>query len=400
MRKKVITFLKLHPIILNLCWKILRALMKFVAIFVPVQEKTMIFASFGGRKFDDSPRAIYQEVCRRKYFEDWRLIWFFVNPNEFVIPRGEKKKIDTFFFFYSLLSSKVWICNSSMDRGIELRRKNKTIVVETWHGTPLKRIGGDEKQNSIGGKWAVPGGSPDRYTIRCAQSEYDKGIFARIFNADESSFLMCDLPRNDELVNYKYSKVTELRHKFKIPENKKVILYMPTYREYSINKEDENYIALPIDWEKWRNRLGKRYCLLIRAHYVVTQKININSDDFLIDVSDYPTLNDLYIMSDLLISDYSSSFFDFSILKRPMFCFAYDLLEYEKKRGLYLDLEKCLPCPVDTDEESLLYHILNIDEQDARKCVERFQKQYVPYPGKACKVVVDTIEERLMQSCI
>ena len=151
MRKKVIAFLKAHPLCVKAFWKIAHLALWTWGLFVPTQKKTIIFCSYGGRKFNDSPKAIYDEICSREEFNSWRLIWAFVNPDDFEIPRGEKIKIDTIKFFKALLYSRVWISNSGMDRGIELHRR-QNIIVETWHGTPLKKIGGDENMNSIGGK--------------------------------------------------------------------------------------------------------------------------------------------------------------------------------------------------------------------------------------------------------
>lgn len=71
MRETVINFLKVHPNILNVAWKIAKIVLTILAVFIPTKKKTMIFSSFGGRKFDDSPKAIYKEVCRRKEFDEW-----------------------------------------------------------------------------------------------------------------------------------------------------------------------------------------------------------------------------------------------------------------------------------------------------------------------------------------
>ena len=200
-RNRIIAFFKANPSFVRIAWQLSRIGLRFWGLFVPVQPKTMIFCSFGGRKFDDSPKAIYDEVCQRKEFEGWHLIWAFIEPEKHNIPRGEKIKVDTFAFFKALLQSKVWVSNSGMDRGIGLKR-NRTIRVETWHGTPLKKIGGDEHQCSLGKRSDTYKGKMDGDTIRCAQSEYDRDIFARTKHSEKSSFLLCDLPRNDGLLKY------------------------------------------------------------------------------------------------------------------------------------------------------------------------------------------------------
>jgi len=391
-RNRLISFFKENPVIVRCIWSLARLFLRIWGCFVPLQKKTMIFSSFGGRKFDDSPKALYDEVCKRKEFDDWRLIWAFINPDAYTLPRGEKMKIDTPAFFKALLYSRVWISNSGMDRGIGLKRKCN-IRIETWHGTPLKKIGGEENQNSLRKRPEEIHTKIDRETIRCAQSNYDQVIFARIFRADISSILLCDLPRNDSLTKYTEERIRQIKNSINVSLRKKVILYVPTYREY-LNHADTS-LKPPINISKWETILGEEYVLLVRAHYAVTKALEIENSPFVKDVSAYPFINDLYAISDILLSDYSSAYFDYAILDRPMLCYAYDKDEYEKKRGLYLDLDKVLPCEVDYTEDSLIKHIVKLNYKDAVEKSKRFHQKYAPYSGDACKVVVDKLISRL-----
>ncbi len=394
MRKKVILILKQHPMLIEFFWRIARIALYIWGIFVPVRKKTMLFCSFGGRRFDDSPKAIYDEVCNNKNFDGWHLIWAFVDPSEFDIPRGEKIKIDTFTFFYALLYSRVWVSNSGMDRGIELHRK-KNIIIETWHGTPIKKILGDENKNPLGKKNNMRKKKRDASTIRCAQSEFDKKLFERLFHAESESILLCDLPRNDSLLTYTMEEKESIKERLGIDKSKKVILYTPTYREYLIDAQQNTFITPPIDINKWRKLLGEKYVLLIRAHYAVSTALNIKNNDFVKDVSNYPVLNELYIVSDMMISDYSSTFFDYSILGRPEICFAYDLKEYSEKRGLYFNLSDILPCKILSNENQVLSEIMEMNYNEACERTEKFRKKYVPYAGHASKTIVNQIIERL-----
>ena len=395
-RTIIINYLRQHPVILQLFWKVAKIVLVLLSKICRIKEKNILFASFGGRNFNDSPKALYDEICKRKDFDDWKLIWAFVEPNEHEIPRGKKIKIDTLPFFKALLTSHVWISNSGMDRGISYT-DDRIIKIETWHGTPLKKIEGEENQNSLGGKPKEYKGRLDDKTIRCAQSEYDKEIFARIFHATKESFLLCDLPRNDDLLRYTENDCEKIKTNLEISRNKKVILYAPTYREYLIDEHNSIYIAPPININKWKTLIGNEYVLLIRAHYAVSKSLNLHDDDFVKDVSGYKSLNDLYAIADLMISDYSSTFFDYSILKRPMLCFAYDKEEYEEKRGLYLNLEETLPCPIDKNEDKILNHILNLDYSKASKATELFKNKFVPHSGHASKVVVDELIKRIKE---
>lgn len=389
MREKIIVFFKTHPSIIRLIWGIARCVLSFL-VKISKKQKTILFCSFGGRNFNDSPKAVYDEICKREEFDDWRLVWAFVEPDKFAIPRGDKIKIDTVSFFKLLVTSKVWVSNSGMDRGIDLIT-DKIIRVETWHGTPLKKTGGEENQNSLSNKPNKYKGPIDTSAIRCAQSEYDREIYTRVFHASKESFLLSDLPRNDELFTYTEEKLTIIREGLGVTSDKKIILYTPTYREYLINEDSQNYISIPINLDKWERMLGEEYVLLIRAHYAVSAALGIRDNDFVKDVSSYPFLNDLYAISDMMISDYSSTYFDYAILDRPMLCFAYDKEEYEEKRGLYLDIEKDLPCKVCKHEDEVIAEILNLDVAAAIDATKLFHEKYAPHAGHASKVVVKNI---------
>lgn len=394
MRDKIIDFLKKHPNILGVFWKVVGLLFTFIGFFVPCDDKRVIFASFGGRKFDDSPKALYEAMMKNEKFYDYTFIWTFVSPDDFEIPNAIKVKIDTPKFLWQLLRSRIWISNSGMDRGLNIRHSG-CIKVETWHGTPLKKIGGDENMNSMlseGAKNRRRNGKVDDKTIRCAQSEFDRTIFTRIFNASKESILLSDLPRNDSLLRYTQSDINSIKKMFGI-DGKKVILYIPTYREY-LSKEGRTD-SIPIDLKKWEKALGNKYVVLFRAHYAVKKAMCIEETSFIRDVSNYPLLNDLYAVSDIMISDYSSCYFDYSILDRPMLCYAYDLKEYSEKRGLYLNLQDTLPCVIDENEDDLLSHILDMNEEAYSENTAKFHSKYAPYAGDACNTVISEIIRRM-----
>jgi len=316
-----------------------------------------------------------------------------VEPKDFDIPRGRKIKIDTWAFFKALLYSKVWISNSGMDRNIGISRK-QTIKIETWHGTPIKRLGIDQNSRTLGNQKRPT--KRDKRTIRCAQSEYDLAIFERIFNATRESFLICDLPRNDALTRWTEEQRDEIRNKLGIKQGKKIILYMPTYREYLIDNKGY-FFKNPIDIHKWKAEIGTEYVMLFRAHYAVAEALNIVQDDFVIDVSDYPTLNDLYIVADVLISDYSSAYFDYSILERPILCFAFDYEEYRDKRGFYKDIHDMLPCKIHINESTLISEIKTMDYDEKAAETRNFHIKYTSRAGNASEQVVNALAERLCQ---
>lgn len=394
MRKYLLNYVKTHSWAYDIYYYIGSFLIRVLGVLTKIDDKSILFVSFGGKKLDDSPKAIYEEMLKQEKFKDFKFYWAFVNPEDFEIPKGEKIKIDTFKYYWVAQKAKFWITNAAIERGLNFKKKS-TFYINTWHGTPLKKIGKDE--NSISEKSGLGSKNIATQDVILAQSEYDAKIFSNIFDLDISKIVMCDLPRNDELTSHTNEKRVHVRKKIGIGDDKKVILYAPTYREYERDEKNNCYLKPPIDFSKWKEVLGENYIVLFRAHYEVVKVLNINESEFLKNVSNYPNLNELMIISDMLVSDYSSIFFDYSILEKPMYCFGYDLEVYSEKRGLYLDLEKALPCKVSKTEEELLNEILNFDYTQGIDKVKQFRKKYAPYAGYATHTVIHLIERRLVK---
>lgn len=364
-------------------------LLKCLNIFVKKDDKLFLFISYGGKKFDDSPKVIYEQLKKDSRFKNYKLIWAFIEPNKYLnIDEDKKIKVDTLKYFITAISARVWITNSTVERGLNFKRKN-TLYVNTWHGTPIKRMGSDIVDNNksfkLRGNWPV-----DAMT---SQSDYETDIFSTVYNIDRKKFLLCGLPRNDELVNYDMQKRDIIINRLGIDKNKKIILYMPTFREFQKNINQECVLIPPISLDKWKKELSDQYILLFRAHYEVVKTMNIVDDDFVRNVTDYPILNDLLIVSDILISDYSSIYFDYAIMDKPMFHFTYDYEEYSKKRGMYFDIRDELN---GADNEDDLIKILLDPKLEKEKCrLNKFRNKYVNYYGNATKYLLDYIASEL-----
>lgn len=365
------------------------ALVLFLKLFLKPDSRLIVFNSFGGRKYDDSPQTIYLQMIEDVRFLDYRFVWAFINPDKFEIPVGKKVKIDTFSYYKAILKARVWVTNTTMTRALNFSGIN-TFSLNTWHGSAIKKIG----QDAIGDDIFVSKGQR-RLDIYLAQSEYDQKVFSHAFNINKDYIKIIGLPRNDELSkSYTEQDKEAIRNKLSIPRGKRVILYAPTYREYERDGVD-CVLNLPISLEKWRNRLGEEYVLLLRAHHAIVKSLNIVENEFVKDVSDYPHLNELMIVSDILISDYSSIFFDYAILEKPMLCFAYDYEIYKKERGVYFDIRYELGKEIIDTEDKLINAIteMNIDEAIAI-CV-RFRSKYVQKFGTATAASLDLIYQSI-----
>lgn len=390
MKQRVIDFIKYNPAIFKAYNFLGSLLLRIFGLFIPIDNKKILFVSFGGKKYDDSPQSLYEKMIEMEEFNDYKFVWAFVNTDINIPGDARKVKIDTLEYFVQALSSKFWIINVSAERGLNFK-KNKTICINTWHGTPIKKIYGEENEN-VGKKRAR---KPEKFDLICAQSSYDQEIFSRIFDAPKENVIISDLPRNDVLLKYTAEDIKKIKMDLHIPADKKVILYMPTYREYTRDSANACYFNPPMDLAKWEKELGDEYVLLFRAHYLVVKNMNIKENAFVREMSKYKQLSELYAISDIMISDYSSAFFDFGILERPEVCFAYDLEEYEKHRGFYMDLNE-LPCKTDRTEDDVINHIKNMNFEEESKKVKCFKKKYTPQAGHATEIVLKEMITRYM----
>lgn len=385
MKSKIKNIIKYNRWIYSIYYFIFNLLIRTFAIFIKTDNNLIFINSFAGRKYDDSPKCIYEEMRKDKRFDDFNIVWAFDKPEKFGDIGCRKIKTDTFEYFKTALKAKIWITNSSVERGLDFKNKN-TIYFNTWHGTPLKKMGTDILSNN---KSFRAKNKKCKYDVMTSQSDFETDVFSRAFRVEKSKFLPCGLPRNDVLANYTQEDVVKIKKKLNIPSNKKVILYAPTFREYTKNALKECIMNIPIDIEKWEKQLESGYVMLFRAHYEVSKYLNIKDNEFVRDMTSYECLNDLIIVSDILISDYSSIFFDYSITSKPMLHFTYDYYDYSKQRGMYFDIRSYLSgCD---NEDDLIKFIKNIDfEHEKCKCIE-FKNKFVQYYGNATKSCVDYI---------
>ena len=357
---------------------------KLLRTFVKTDDKLILINSFGGKKYDDSPKALFEEMRKDKRFEGYRVVWAFHEPSKHNVEGAEKIKTDTFKYFKTALQARCWITNSAIERGLGFKGR-KTFYFNTWHGTPIKKMGSDELEHKNVTKKTVE----SRVDVMTAQSDFEADIFSRVFNIPREHFLMCGLPRNDSLVNYTAEERDEIRKKLGLPADKKVILYAPTFREYERDIAQNCVLAPPMNLSKWEEELRDNYCLLFRAHYEVSKVMQVLDNDFVKNMTSYPNLSDLMIAADILISDYSSIIFDFSVMDKVMLHFTYDYEKYSTLRGMYFDIRDSINGA--DNEEKVIEILKNLDYEKEKEKVFKFRDKYLNYYGKAAKSSLDCI---------
>lgn len=338
--------------------RIYRIFFNIIASLFPVKKKSVLFESFNGKLPSDNPYYIYLEL--KKQQPDWDLVWG-VKPS---LYDKAKKEFPDFKFIkrFSLKwlfftpRSQFWVFNARMPHWL---KKNKgTTYIQTWHGTPLKKLGLDIEtvsmpgtDNSVYKREFIFESSRWDYLI--APNEYSKKIFKRAFGF-KNKFLDTGYPRNDILVqkknddNYK----RQLKKRILGKEDGRVILYAPTWRDdYFISKGNYKFY-MPFDLEQIVSILNPSDIFIIRPHYLVGDTIDITGFERNVKVCLEEDINELYLISDMMITDYSSVMFDYAILERPMLFYPYDIEHYQEElRGFYFDYNE-VPGPIVTDTPS------------------------------------------------
>lgn len=386
MKQKLVNFLKYNKVAYAVYYRVMSFCMNVLKLFIKTDDKLILFNSFAGRKYDDSPKAIFEEMRKDPRFKGYRLVWAFHQPEKYDAP--QKIKTDGLHYFKTALAARVWVTNSSVERGLNFAGKH-TFYFNTWHGTPMKKMGTDicASNTSFGNK------GDSHFDVMMSQGHFETDVFSRSFGIPKEKFLEVGLPRNDILANYTDTYRKRLREELNIRPDQTVILYCPTFREYDKDESLGVVMAPPMDLEKWERELGNGYALLMRAHYEVSKVMKIEDNEFVRNMTDYPDLNDLYIAADILISDYSSVFFDFSITGKPMLHFCYDYDKYSSKRGMYFDIREKISGADNEDQVIELIKGLDVDTE-SKKTVA-FRNEFVNFYGSAAKAAVDCIAREL-----
>lgn len=355
------------------------AFFRCLGIFCKTEPDLILFSGHG-KRYNDSPRAIYEYLVEKKLTDKYRCVWAVDDPKLYHFPiETETVIIDTFKYFILALKAKYWVCCVNIERGLKFKKRN-TVFLNTWHGASINWCG-----NAVG--------SRNDFDFRnvnflCISGEYERPFVIRDFRIPDANIIATGLPRNDELYGCNESKIQRLKEKLGLPSDKKIILYAPTWRDSKDFGKDYQ-LCPPINWSLWEERLGAEYVLLLRTHPYTTKLMNVSFNSFIRNFTNYPKINDLLMVSDILISDYSSTILDFCILSRPIICFGYDYDEYVQKRGFYFDLNTTIPGGIVRKQEDVLSRIIGMDFKEESIAVENFKKTHIEYGGDATKQCVE-----------
>lgn len=357
---------------------LLRNLRK-IFLILPVKNNRVIFESFSGDGYNCNPKYI-SEGLHDKYEDQIEIIWA-VKDNVLLPDSVVRCKYRSFKHFIYRITSKVYVCNFL--QAVEIPKRNKQIEIQTWHGGGCyKKIGKEEK--------ARDSAYVTRRNLHVSETDYF--ISSSKYFTDEvikfqlgynKRILPIGMPRNDCLINIDIKKRIEIRHNLKISDDTLFVLYAPTWREGFDKIEKLDYKALENAFD---SKFHKKVKIAFRAHVYGKEKVGD-----VLDLTDYPDMQELLLTCDVLITDYSSSMWDFSLTYKPCFLYVPDLQRYLDQRGFDKDIYEW-GFPVCKSNAELIDKIEMFNQDEFNRKMDKHHLDLGSYEnGNATNKVIDLI---------
>ncbi|HHA4367726.1 teichoic acid biosynthesis protein F [Enterococcus faecium] len=371
-----------------------RNIFPFFIKILPIQKNLIVFSSFGGRNYSGNPRVISERIHEKNL--NYRIIWLIKKEAVITDLPDYVKRIDTdsFLATFYLYTAKYWIDDSR--KTIKYVKRKKQLYFQTWHGTPLKKIEFDAKDKLPKRYLAYAKKDSESITYLLSGNRYSSEKYVSAFNIDPSKILEVGTPRNDKLASSK-EKVPNLKKK------RINILFAPTFR----NNIKDNGIT-QLEWigvdnlRKFFKEQRQELNFMTKFHPNVHRKLATDSKSIeymkkhqITLINDGIPLEMLFEEIDVLITDYSSIFFDFALTKKPIILFNYDEKEYSLERGFYIQLSEL---PILSVQNS--YDLVDIFKKQREKLLESSQEllDYIGNyeTGASTEKVIELIERDIM----
>lgn len=335
-------------------------------------DKTILFMSEQNPSITANQKAVYEKMLERGLDKEWDIMLSFRSAaSEKQTAASWKEFID------KVARSSVIVLDDHAPVFDWLTLNPKTKVIQLWHaGAGFKSSGYSRWGNT---------GCPStfcchrQYTYGIAGSKHIAHFFSEVWGINTEQVLPTGMPRMDEYMDeaYKAETTKKLYETYPMCQGKKVILFAPTYR--GKNKAEAHYPYELIDFDALYETCGDEYVVLFKMHPWVAEGVPIPeqySDKF-IDVGSYPNINDLFYITYLLITDYSSNIFEYSLMRNPMLFFAYDEIQYSFSRGFHRDYEESTPGKIVHTFDELIEAIKTKDFQLEK--VDKYVEEHFDY---------------------
>ena len=358
----------------------------------PLQNK-VIFDNFGGRGMGDDPKYIAIELLRRH--SKLGLYWIVSDKKIKVAPGITPIVLKSFFYYYHMMTAKVLVDN--IKHSHHLQKRKGQYYIQTWHATvPLKKV--EQEVFNLGQYYII---NAVRHSIDTdlmyTNNDFHKYRFEHSFWY-HGPVIKCDVPRLSILLNTPSGLRQQVCDNLAINGDKRIVLYAPTFRG------NDNVGPVVWDYHKIIKELNKKFdsefVMLLRLHpNLISETSRLNFDDTVLNATYYPDMQELLAVSDVLITDYSSTMFDFGVTGRPVFLYCEDLIEYcSGDRALEFSMDE-LPFGIAKNEDEFVDCINKFSANDySSRLTAFYDKIGLEDSGKGPKVIADIIEKRIADS--
>ena len=362
----------------------------------PIRPRRILFSAFSGRQYSDSPRRISEALL--KEHPEYEQIWAFTDPEKFrfLEEKGIRViKFKSLEYLFCAMTCNVFVDNVEFWSILKFRPGQ--MILQTWHGGGCyKRVGSDRLDVSDLELQHVIQKMEQNTLFVSSCREFTRNVIRGAFGY-RGEVLEVGLPRNDELLRGSGADLDELRRQLGIPEGNRVVLYAPTFRK-SLKTD-----LYDVDMDRLRGALSRRFggtwTVVLRLHYYMSGKIlSAAQGENVVDATAYPDMQDLLYLADVLVTDYSSSLWDFSLMNKPAFVYANDLADYCTERNFYMPIDRW-PFPRAVGNDSLEQEILGFREDEYRRTVaEHHAALGSTETGEATDRVCERIHKHIKES--
>ena len=353
-------------------------------IRLPIRRDLIVFESHLGRQYSDNPKYIYEEL--RRSGARYHVVWSYAGSTKGYPKDARLVRRGSWSYYLALARARYWVDNQGFPR--EAIKRPQTTYIQTWHGSAYKLMGVDAPQTKAGTRpqRARLQEMVDRFDYFLIRSEHDARTLAKGLGV-RAELIRSGYPRNDALVNG--GDAAGLRERLKLSDGRRVVLYAPTFRTEPDGKPRKRF-EVPFDMERFARELGDTHVLLVRPHYLSTVVLPPSLRGTVRNVADVHDVTALLLLSDALVTDYSSIMFDYALLDRPMVMFTPDLDDYARSRGSYFDLAEHAPGPIAADEDQLFAALRELSHDTHAKQRRAFVERFGEYDrGTAVKQIVE-----------
>lgn len=348
---------------------------------LPLNNDRVVFLSASRANMDGNFEFVYNELVKRGGFDIKCMLKASLNDNF--------KFFEKFLFLYYVATSKYILLDDYYPSIYNFKLRDEVELIQLWHACGAFKTFGFSRLGKEGGP-QMRSKNHRNYTKAIVSSESIRQHYAEGFGISEDRVMATGIPRTDIFFNedYKKEKIDYLLNKYPSLKNKKVIMFAPTFR--GNGQKTAYYDFDMVDMDFIYENLKEEYMFIVKMHPFVKDmpKWSEKYPDFVLDLSSEREINDLLFISDILITDYSSVCFEFSLLNRPMIFFAYDMDDYIEKRDFYYPYKDFIPGNLACKTEDVVNIIKNqsfeLDKLDS------FRKNFFShFDGKSAERVVD-----------